>query len=187
MHFIEIVNHETTRGNLLKNLGEEFINNLDVDNVLIAENILGKPRLIHVIGELPGIGINVTALFGQRNPLKTTLNDPTPIFVQNLDDTSEWNNDSLLQALDAKAFICLPILLKEDVNSSVLIIKREPFEQLNDEDKSLYSLVARQASITLEHLHLLGETTRRLHELDQLLEFSRKLDTLDPLIFYSHC
>jgi hypothetical protein len=34
-----------------------------------SRKYLRKTRLIHVIGELPGIGINVTALFG-RKPLK---------------------------------------------------------------------------------------------------------------------
>jgi PAS domain S-box-containing protein len=181
MQLIETTNQQVSRTEVLKILGEEILNHLEADNVLIAENNFGKPKLSYTFGELPGNEVNLDALFGQRNPLKATLSGAHPIYFPKLDAANEWHSAPLLQALDTQSFICLPIIVNGNINASVLITRHEPYKYFNQEDENLFSLVSRQVGVTLEHFQLLNETTRRLQELDQLLEFSRELGTLDPI------
>ncbi len=54
-------------------------------------------------------------------------------------------------------------------------------ESISPEDQQLFMLLTRQAATALQNLRLINETSRRLQEVNILLDFSRKLGSLDPV------
>ena len=182
-----LVGRQRTRPDVLLTLGQEMLARMDFDVILIAEDT-GDLRLNQSLGHIPG-GVNPKALLGQRNPLRQCLSTGETMLVSNLiDESSEWQNTPLLRALEAESFICIPIgkIPPERSQSTPQLppiallgtscSTQAPFTQ---DDEQLYSLLARQVTIALQNLSLLDETTRRLNEVDLLLDFSRQLGSLD--------
>ncbi len=187
LNIAEIVNRQPNRLNALLALGQEMLSRLEMDIALVAEPSAGGPRLLHILGPIPSQA-NPEALLGQRNPLRLCLQNGEMIQVSNLEDNADWRTAPLLQTLEAKAFICLPIVTEAAersgssaivVDAAVLAISRAPLPQASIEDEQVLTLLARQVAITLENLNLLTETSRRLQEVNLLLEFSRQLGSLD--------
>jgi PAS domain S-box-containing protein len=146
---------------------------------LVAEDTAEGPRLTQVLGNTPR-NINPEALFGQRNPLRSCLQNGETLLVMNLDENDEWRETSLLTALRAKAFICLPVVVENKSVAAVLAVSTDPMSIVRDEDQQVYFQIARQASLILQNISLLSETRRRLQEVNLLLDFSRQLSGLEP-------
>ncbi|MEW6403406.1 MAG: GAF domain-containing protein, partial [Chloroflexota bacterium] len=163
----------------LNALGRETLTQLNMSIALVAENTPEGPRLLHVMGSLPR-ATNVEALFGQRNPLRTCLQTGNLIVSANVDEDDEWRDAPLLTAVRAKSMICLPIIVEGRMVAAMLSVSPEPMTILTDEDRQVFSQIARQASVILQNISLLNETRRRLQEVDLLLDFSRLLSGLDP-------
>jgi PAS domain S-box-containing protein len=176
----EIVNHQSNRQDVMIALGREILTRMNLSLVLLAEASPGGPRLIDVIGVSP-TGLNLEALLGQRNPLRQALQNGEAILVSNVEENSEWKGSPLLHSLEAKAFICLPVVVDSKVDFSLLGVSEVPLPPMIKEDEHLYDLICRQVAIALMNLQLLNETNRRLQEVNLLLEFSRQLGTLDPV------
>ena len=178
MDIAEVVNRQPNRPNILLALGQEFLTRLEMDAVLVAEPSAGVLRLLHSLGNIPS---NVTpeALLGQRNPLRQSLQTGEPILAANIDNT-DWKTAPLLQSLEAKSFLCLPVRIEEKVDALLLAISHSVMPAATPEDEQLYHLIMRQASIALQNLRLMTETNRRLQEVDLLLSFSRQLGNLKP-------
>ncbi|MEJ2511356.1 MAG: GAF domain-containing protein [Anaerolineales bacterium] len=174
----DTVNRQPDRQSVLNSLASQLLTEMELDIALVAEPSSGGPRLLGQFGPLPS-GANPQALLGQRNPLRQTLQSGNMIFVDNLDENSEWFNSPLLKNLDARGFICLPISNNQQVDSAVLAISTVPLTDLTREDQQVYELVGSQVSLTLQNLNLLTETRRRLREVNLLLEFSRQLGSLN--------
>ncbi|MFZ6027083.1 MAG: GAF domain-containing protein [Chloroflexota bacterium] len=174
----EIVNRQFNRPNVLLALGQEMLTRLDMDVVLVAEPSTGGLHLLNVLGEVSA-NINPETLLGQRNPLRQSLQNGELLLMPNLEN-SDWRGTPLLQALDAKSFLCLPIHVDGAVDSAVLALSRKTMLQITAEDEQVFHLVARQVAIALQNLRLLTETSRRLQEVDLLLDFSRQLGSLNP-------
>jgi len=187
LNIAEIVNRQPDRLNALLALAQEMLARLEMDLALVAEPSTGGPHLLHLVGAFPP-NINPEALLGQRNPLRLGLQNGEIMIVPNLDENSEWRTAPLLQTLETRSFICLPITLesverggpRRRVDAAVLALSRNPMPPVGAEDEQMLALLARQVSITLENLNLLSETKRRLQEVNLLLEFSRQLGSLDP-------
>ncbi|MGE5073914.1 MAG: GAF domain-containing protein, partial [Anaerolineae bacterium] len=146
---------------------------------LVAENTPEGPRLLHVLGSVPR-STNPEALFGQRNPLRSVLQNGEPVLVSNLDENDEWRDTPLLGQLRAKGVLCLPIMVENRPIAAMLALSTEPLPTITEEDKQVYFQISRQASVVLQNISLLNETRRRLQEVNLLLEFSRRLGGLDP-------
>lgn len=174
----ESVGRQLDASSALLALGRETLTQLGMSAALIAENTAEGSRLVHVLGTIPG-AMNAEALFGQRNPLRVALQTGAAILVPNLDDNDEWRDTPLLSQLRAKGVICLPLLVENQPVAAMLAVSNEPLPALTDEDRQVYLQVARQASVVLQNISLLNETRRRLHEVNILLEFSRRLSGLD--------
>jgi PAS domain S-box-containing protein len=175
----EIVNQQNNRPNVLLALGQEMLTRLEMDVVLLAEPVSGGPHLLYTLGDIPA-NINPEPLLGQRNPLRLALQNGELILIANLEN-SDWRTAPLLQALDAKSFLCLPIQVEQGIDAVVLAISRKPMQQITSEDEQVFHLVARQVAIALQNLRLLNETNRRLQEVNLLLDFSRQLGSLEPV------
>jgi PAS domain S-box-containing protein len=175
----EIVNQQNNRANVLLALGHEMLTRLEMDVVLVAEPSAGGPHLLYALGDIPA-NTNPEPLLGQRNPLRQVLQNGELLLIANLEN-SDWRGAPLLQALDAKSFLCVPIHVEQGMDAVVLAISRKPMQQITDEDEQVFHLVARQVSIALQNLRLLTETNRRLQEVDLLLDFSRQLGSLEPV------
>ena len=146
---------------------------------LVAENTPEGSRLLHVLGNVPST-INIEALFGQRNPLRTSLQSGAPVLVTNVEDNEEWRETPLLGQLRAKGVISLPVLMDNRPVAAMMAVSTDPLPPLTEEDRQVYLQISRQASVVLQNISLLNETRRRLHEVNILLEFSRQLSGLDP-------
>ena len=177
----EIINRQTNRSDILLVFSREFLNRIDMSIVLVGETLMGDPHLLHVVGTTPSSGMNLEALLGQKNPLRNALQSGEQILVANLDDNTDWKGTSLLQALEAKAFVCLPIIVDSKVDSAILVINQAPMTSFTPDDQHLFELMCRQVAIALENLRLLTETNRSLQEVNLLLEFNRQIGTMEPL------
>lgn len=180
LEIAENVNRRGSRAEVLAALGEEILGRMAMDLALVAEMSIDGPRLLYTLGTIPA-GLKPDALFGQRNPLRQSLQQEQIVLVSNLDETPEWQNAPLLYALDCKGFLCLPIIAQNQPVAAVLAISRSPLAAFNDDDKKLYHLLARQVAMTLQNLNLLEIARRRLRESNMLMDFSRQLGGLDPV------
>ncbi len=188
LDIIEIINEQSTRVDVLTVLGQEILSRMDMDVVLVAEPSEGGLNLISTAGALPA-GVTPQALLGQRNPLRACMQSGAAIFVSNLDENAEWKGSPLLSALEAKAFICIPILITWGANqaepgeqapdSAVMAVSTTPIASLTSEDEHIFSLLSRQVSDALADLEMMQEMNHRLEEVNLLLEFSRRLGSLD--------
>jgi len=188
LDIIEIINEQSSRTEVLTVLGQELLTRMDMDVVLVAEPSEGGLHLIYASGALPA-GVTPQALFGQRNPLRACIQSGEPIFVSNLDENAEWKGSPLLSVLEAKAFICIPVLVHQGEveaalpgqvsDSVVMAVSNTPIALLTAEDEHIFTLLSRQVGDALADLEMLREMNHRLKEVNLLLEFSRQLGTLD--------
>jgi len=175
----ESVSRQLDASSALLALGRETLTQFGMSIALVAENTPEGPRLLHVLGNVPST-INIEALFGQRNPLRSSLQTGAPILVPNLEDNEEWRETPLLGHLRAKGVVSLPVLIENRPVAAMMALSTDPLPVLSEEDRQVYLQISRQASVVLQNISLLNETRRRLHEVNILLEFSRQLSGLDP-------
>ncbi|MGQ9832491.1 MAG: GAF domain-containing protein [Candidatus Villigracilaceae bacterium] len=178
LQITESVSRQLDAPSALWALGREILTQLGMSVALVADNTPDGPRLLHVLGSIPR-ATNPEALFGQRNPLRACLQSGETLLVPILDENDEWRDTALLTSLRAKSFVCLPLVVENKPIACVLAVSMEPMPPLTDEDRQVYFQIARQASVVLQNLSLLGETRRRLKEVNLLLDFSRQLSGLD--------
>lgn len=179
LELTEIINRQVDSQSALLTLGREMLTRLDMSVSIVAENTSEGPHLLHVLGDIPR-NASPETLFGQRNPLRTSMQTGETLLVMNLDQDDLWRDTPLLSNLHAKGFICLPIVVEEKPIAGILAISAEPLPALTDEDRQVYFQISRQVSIILQNISLLTETRRRLREVNLLLDFSRQLSGLDP-------
>ena len=179
LEITDVINRQVDGPSAMLSLGREILTRLDMSVSIVAENAAEGPRLLHVLGNLPH-STNPEALFGQRNPLRASLQSGETILVMNLEQDETWRDTPLLTNLHAKGFICLPIFVDEKPVAGVLAISPEPLPPLTEEDRQTYLQISSQVSIILQNISLLTETRRRLREVNLLLDFSRQLSGLDP-------
>jgi GAF domain-containing protein len=174
----ESVSRQLDASSALQALGRETLTQLSMSVAMIAEMTGEGPRLIHVLGNIPR-ATSPEALFGQRNPLRASLQTGEAILIANLDENLEWRETPLLSALHTKSLICLPIKIDKKTVAAMLAVSPEPLPAFTDEDLQVYHQIARQTSVILQNISLLNETRRRLQEVNLLLDFSRQLRGLD--------
>jgi GAF domain-containing protein len=174
----ESVSRQLDSSSALLALGRETLTQLRMSVAMVAEMTGEGPRLIHVLGNIPR-ATSPEALFGQRNPLRTSLQNGDAILVANLDENLEWRETPLLSAMRAKSLICLPIKIDKKTIAAMMAVSPEPLPEFTAEDLQVYHQVARQTSVILQNISLLNETRRRLQEVNLLLDFSRQLRGLD--------
>jgi PAS domain S-box-containing protein len=174
----ESVSRQLDASSALQALARETLTQLGMSAALVAEASPEGPRLTHILGNIPR-ATNPEALFGQRNPLRATLQSGEAILISALDDNLEWRDTPLLTALRAKSMICLPIKIDKRTVAAMMAISPEPMPAFTGEDLQVYHQIARQTSVILQNISLLNETRRRLQEVNLLLDFSRQLRGLD--------
>lgn len=194
----QAISAQASSTEVLRTLGQKVLERMDFDMVFIAEQSDGGPNLTLSLGNYPA-DANPKALLGQRNPLRHTLQSGEIVFASNLAENPEWQNAPLLRALDARSFLCIPIPgtkpYSADPSSNggsgngrrearpyaaMLAVNRAPIAAFTNEDRQLFDLMVRQTAIALQNLSLQETTSRRLKEVNLLLDFSRQLGSLDP-------
>lgn len=168
---------QNTRAALIS-MGRALLEHFALQTALVAEGDASGARLIEVIGEIPP-GSNPEALFGQRNPLRQALLDGHLILSPRVEEDNQWHGTPLLNGLGSRSFAVFPFEISPDRRAAVMICGIEPMEAFEAEDAQVYEQLCRQVSISLQNLELLAETRRRLGDVNLLLEFSRKLGSLD--------
>jgi PAS domain S-box-containing protein len=174
----ESVSRQLDASSALQALGRETLTQLSMSVAMVAEMTGEGPHLVHVLGNIPR-ATSPEALFGQRNPLRASLQTGEAILIANLDENLEWRETPLLSALRVKSLICLPIKIDKKTVAAMLAVSPEPLPAFTDEDLQVYYQIARQTSVILQNISLLNETRRRLQEVNLLLDFSRQLRGLD--------
>lgn len=179
LRITESVSRQLDASSALQALGREILTHMGMMTAFVAENTLEGPQLLHTMGDVPRT-INPDALFGQRNPLRASLQSGKIMLVMNLDENDEWRESPLLSTLQSKSFIALPIKVEGETVAAVLAVSRETLPILTDEDEQVYYQIARQSSVIFQNIHLLTSVRRRLKEVNLLLDFSRTLGNLGP-------
>ncbi|MBI4926151.1 MAG: GAF domain-containing protein, partial [Anaerolineae bacterium] len=174
-------NSETSTGAILQSLCRGLLTRFGMRTALIAEGDETGVRLLDIIGTVPA-NTNPEALFGQRNPLRSMLQeskkDVDVLLIPALGTQSEWAGNPLLNGLAAQSVIGL--LLSGGVQrTAVLVVGQRSLGVISEEDRQIFEQLARQVSTGLQNLRLLTETRRRLEEVNLLLGFSRKLGSLE--------
>ncbi len=179
LQLTEAVSRQIDSSSALLTLGQQILTSFDMSVSIVARETPDGPRIIHMIGNLPR-GANPEALFGQRNPLRTSLQTSETLLSVNLDEDAVWHDTPFLSALRAKSFICIPIVINDKPIAAVLTTDTEAMPSLSAEDHQVYFQISRQISIILQNISLLNETRQRLQEVNLLLDFSRRLSGLNP-------
>jgi GAF domain-containing protein/nitrogen-specific signal transduction histidine kinase len=174
----ESVSRQLDDKSALLALGRETLTQLGMSVALIAENTAEGPRLVHMLGSWPK-ATDLNVLFGQRNPLRATLQNGKSILIPNLDENDEWRDATLLTTLRAKGVVCLPIIIDNKTQAAMLALSPEPMQSFTDEDRQVYSQISQQTSLILQNIKFLDQTRRRLDEVNLLLDFSRQLSGLE--------
>jgi PAS domain S-box-containing protein len=179
---IEPLSTKTEPGALLEMFADNLRETFSVDIVLVAEEGPAGPRLRLARGKLPAEA-PVEMLLGQHNPILSMFQRGQPILSLAPDGAPAWNNSPLLTALKARSFLCFPIRASSRTEAVTLLISQDGATPFRPGDGELFQLLGGQLAVYLENARLLEDTRRRLHEGDVLLEFSRKVSSLDaPLI-----
>ena len=179
LQLTEAVGRQIDSSSALLTLGQQILTSFDMSVSLVARETPDGPRIVHIIGTLPR-GANPEALFGQRNPLRTSLQTSETLMSVNLDEDEVWHDTPFLVALRAKSFICIPVVINNKPVAAVLATDSEAMPALSIEDRQVYFQISRQISIILQNISLLNETRQRLQEVNLLLDFSRQLSGLNP-------
>jgi PAS domain S-box-containing protein len=177
---IEAVSRQADASSALLALARATLTQLGMNAALIAENTPDGPRLGNQLGVAPPT-VNVQALFGQRNPLRAALQDGEPILIPDLDESDEWRDTPLLRQLRARGVVCLPFLVEDRPVAALLAVSLAPLPAFSGQDRQVFEQISRQASVVLQNMGLLRQTRGRLHEVNVLLEFSRRLTGLDSI------
>jgi len=179
LQLTEAVSRQIDSSSALLTLGQQILTSFDMSISIVARDTPDGPRIIHTMGNLPR-GANPEALFGQRNPLRTSLQTSETLLSVNLEEDAIWHDTPFLSALRAKSFICIPIVINNKPIAAVLTTDSESMPALSAEDHQVYFQISRQISIILQNISLLNETRQRLQEVNLLLDFSRRLSGLNP-------
>lgn len=186
-----LANRQENESAVLHTLASEMLTRFAMQVALVAEKSPSGIRLVEVVGNVPP-GANPEALFGQRNPLRQMLQQYSPsqektkspdgnlVLIANLDNTSEWQNNTLLNVFEGRSAIGLPLDMGNDRFAGVLAIGQRALPAFLEEDRRVFVQLTYQVSVGLNNLQLLNETRRRLQEVNLLLDFSSKLGSLQP-------
>ena len=162
---------------LLGTMTQELLMRFDMQAALVAEQSPSGPQILEVIGSVPKTA-NPEALFGQRNPLRQLMENEKLVLAARMDDVPQWKNNALLSALNAQSFIGLPVI-GDGRMFGILVVGDKTLPPFSEEDHHIYAQLASQMSIGLQNLQLLNEARRSLQEVYMLLDFSRKLGSLE--------
>ncbi len=179
LQLTEAISRQFDAPSALLTLGQQVLTSFDMSISIVARETPDGPRIANIIGSLPR-NVNPEAMFGQRNPLRTCLQTGETILSVNLDEDQVWHDTPFLTALRAKSFICIPVVINEKPIAAVLAADSETMPVMFDEDRQVYLQISKQVSIILQNISLLNETRQRLHEVNLLLDFSRRLGGLNP-------
>jgi GAF domain-containing protein/nitrogen-specific signal transduction histidine kinase len=179
LQLTEAISRQIDSPSALLTLGQQILTSFDMSVSIVARETPDGPRIIHTVGNLPR-GANPEALFGQRNPLRVSLQTSETLMSVNLDEDEVWHDTPFLSALRAKSFICIPVVINNKPIAAVLATDSEAMPALSPEDRQVYFQISRQISIILQNISLLNETRQRLQEVNLLLDFSRQLSGLNP-------
>jgi PAS domain S-box-containing protein len=175
---IETINRQADLPGVLSSLGAELRDRLGLDIALIAETGPNGSHILQVDGQIPE-GVNPEALFGQRNPLHQSLQFREVILISNIEESQDWQQSPLLNALETQALICLPITSQSGWQAAVLGISHQKIAPFTEDDVQLFDLISRQMGTAVNNLNLLIETGQRLREVNILLEFSQRLGGIE--------
>lgn len=180
----EAVMQQTRREDVLSAVAQRLLNELGFEAVITAEPSEGGLRVVHALGSRTA-EINPQVLLGQRNPLWSVYQSGKPLLVSNLEAQETWQHAPLLTALEAQAFLALPVMDRQEdhagpslVSAVMLATSRLPIANL-EEELPVFEITSYQVGAALRNLQLFEETSQRLRELNLLLDFSRELGTLD--------
>ncbi|MDT8899013.1 GAF domain-containing protein [Thermanaerothrix sp. 4228-RoL] len=174
---MEEASRQSSVEGVLRSVAHQWLERLEGMAALIAEQRPSGPHLWEVIGTQPP-NLNPQALLGQRNPLLQALNEGIPLMVADVHEEPAWQNSPLLQGWGAQAFLTLVFEPSAGRRIGVLVLIDHPLPSFEGEDIGFYTQFSRQISITLQNLELLEGARRRLHEVNLLLDYSRKLGSL---------
>jgi PAS domain S-box-containing protein len=180
LQLTEAISRQVDSSNALLTLGQQVLTSFDMSVAILAQETVEGPRITNILGNLPK-GANPEALFGQRNPLRASLQTGEAILSENLDEDEVWHDTPFLSTLHAKSFICMPVVINNKPIAAVLAIDTESMPGLLPEDRKVYFQISKQISIILQNISLLNETRQRLQEVNLLLDFSRRLSGLNPM------
>ncbi len=163
----------------LRSVARELIARFDLQGALLAQKDAHGLRLLEMVGSAPAAA-NPEALFGQRNPLRQVLVEGTALLVADVKNTADWADNPLLQLLGARSFMAIPFALNSTSAAAVLAFGGAPLQTFTMQDRQAFARMAQQVSMGLQNLDLLNQARRSLDEMDILVDFSRKLGSLDP-------
>ena len=176
-------NRQESQETILRTLSSEMLTRFAMQLALVAERTPSGISLTEVIGTLPP-GANPEALFGQRNPLRAMFHSSSPeqalILVSSLENAPDWQNNTLLNVLESRSMIGLRFDVSADQSVAVLVTGQRTLPAFLEEDRRVFAQLAHQVTVGLQNVQLLTETRRRLREVNLLLDFSRKLGSLEP-------
>lgn len=174
---VQVACTQPSRSALLMAAGQEFLSRLNYSIVILAESVASGLRMIAALGALPA-NANPAALLGQRNPLIHSILTRQVLGEADLLENGEWASSPLLQALEARSFLSLPVIFDDQPLAGILAISSRPQPGLVSQDGAFLGL-SRQLGLFFHQIDERQATNQRLREFGTLLDFSRRLVGLD--------
>lgn len=183
MEISQALAQQHTSEDVYRTLASEMVARLGFDNVLVAEPSDRGPVLRYIAGEFPA-QVNPETLLGQRNPLRHSLSTGEILHIENLNEMTEtaqsWHSSPMLNRSNSQSFISVPIMEVGKPVVAWLALRQEASPAYTDDDLRVFELIAQQAATSLRNIALIQDTRHQLQEVDLLLDFSRKLSSLNP-------
>ncbi|HUF38912.1 MAG TPA: GAF domain-containing protein [Anaerolineales bacterium] len=181
LELIHTINQQTSVEAVYEQIGSKLVSGMGFELGFVAIPTEQGAVLVSSAGKIP-LHINPAVLLGQRNPLRQTLRTGEIFLAADLDagGVETWRTSPLLEQLNAGSFICIPVGESgEAIRAAFMGIFSEPQPEFTENDLAVFGLLGRQIASTLRNLELLNRTEERLREVDVLLDFSRRLGSLD--------
>lgn len=178
---------------VIENLARVFSEKLGFEYILWVEPFREGMRLTNSWGRFPP-PVKPETLLGQFNPIYASARSGQALLVSAVDQDSEWQSSPLIKALQGKSFVCLPILLpqelaiadvhkareKASVHAVLLAISCKSVSEYTPEDVQLFQLLSKLTANAVQQIHILEVAEKRFREVNLLFGFSQKLGSLEP-------
>lgn len=183
LEFARDLSRAGSRKDVFHALGRVLVDLLGFDLCLVAESTPHSVSLVEAAGTRPE-QVPVEALLGQRNPLRQVLVTGEPLRVQSgAHDSADWLSTPLLSQLSAGSFVCFPVFEADQLDApaaAALAVRLGSADGLYPDQPELFTWIGEQTGAALAARRFRAQTEETLREVNLLLDFSRKLGSLEP-------
>ncbi len=170
---------------LLQRVAEATVREMTLDVCLIA-TLRVRDQTLQIVSQAGNVHPqnDLNALLGWLNPLSQIVEMNTPLLARELGQRG-WGESKLIQALQLRSFIAVPILIGGRLAGVSLVGSQSAQSPFSSEDIDLFTILANQIGVGLENIRLDSETQQQLANNARLFAETRELQAFSASVFES--